>query len=272
MKTQLSIQEKLKDLRVERHLTLEQLAAQVPVSKSALNSYETEDFKDISHINLVALAKFYGVSTDYLLGLTENRKQVNTDLAELHLNDETVETLRSGCINNRLLCEIIRHPEFEHLMADIEIYIDGIATATIRNLNDWMETLRTQILMQHHPEENDLYMRTTEKAKIEEEDFFFHVTHEDWEKILRDLRTSHMGDFETMEIEPRVAPRLIKTFQQATIKGNPVEGFWKYFCDELGIPYDKLSEKEHATMRTILKKSKKFPQTPFHGHKSRFKK
>ena len=46
----LSIQERLKDLRVERGLTLGQLAEQTGLSKSALGSYETEDFKDISHL------------------------------------------------------------------------------------------------------------------------------------------------------------------------------------------------------------------------------
>ena len=43
---ELSIQERLKDLRVERGLTLEQLAEQTHLSKSALGSYEAEDFKD----------------------------------------------------------------------------------------------------------------------------------------------------------------------------------------------------------------------------------
>ena len=48
----LTIQERLKDLRVERGLTLEQLAEQTHLSKSALGSYEAEDFKDISHYTL----------------------------------------------------------------------------------------------------------------------------------------------------------------------------------------------------------------------------
>ena len=50
---ELSIQERLKDLRVERGLTLEQLAEQTHLSKSALGSYEAEDFKDISHLSLI---------------------------------------------------------------------------------------------------------------------------------------------------------------------------------------------------------------------------
>lgn len=67
----LTIQEHLKDLCVERGLTLEQLAEQTNLSKSALGSYEADNFKDISHSALIKLAKFYGVTADYLLGLSE---------------------------------------------------------------------------------------------------------------------------------------------------------------------------------------------------------
>ena len=44
-----TIQERLKDLRVERGLTLEQLAEETHLSKSALGSYEGDNLKDISH-------------------------------------------------------------------------------------------------------------------------------------------------------------------------------------------------------------------------------
>ena len=69
----LSIQERIKDLRVERKLTLEQLAEQTGLSRSALGSYESDDFKDISHYALIKLADFYDVSVDYLLGRMETK-------------------------------------------------------------------------------------------------------------------------------------------------------------------------------------------------------
>ena len=43
---ELSIQERLKDLRVERGLTLEQLAEETHLSKSALGSYEGDNLKE----------------------------------------------------------------------------------------------------------------------------------------------------------------------------------------------------------------------------------
>ena len=73
MNPKLTIQEKLKDLRVERRLTLEQLAEETGISKSALGKYEADDYKDISPFSIVTLAKYYGVSTDYLMGLTEKK-------------------------------------------------------------------------------------------------------------------------------------------------------------------------------------------------------
>ena len=53
MYAKLTIPERLKDLRVvDKHLTLEQLAEQTGLSKSALGKYETDDYKDISHLRL----------------------------------------------------------------------------------------------------------------------------------------------------------------------------------------------------------------------------
>ena len=102
MYVQLTIAERLKDLRVvSKELPLEQLAEQAGLSKSALRKYENEDSGDINHYAIQKLAKFYGVSTDYLLGLTEQKNHSDVDVASLHLSDEVLELLRSGKINNR---------------------------------------------------------------------------------------------------------------------------------------------------------------------------
>ena len=128
MYTKLSIPERLKDLRVvDKHLTLEQLAEQTGLSRSALGKYESDDYKDISPFAIATLAEFYGVSTDYLMGLSENKNHPNTELQALHLSDDMVELLSSGRINNRLLCELATHPNFQRLMTDMEIFIDRIA-------------------------------------------------------------------------------------------------------------------------------------------------
>ena len=65
MKGATSIQERLWELRKDKGLNLEELSKLTGISKSALGSYEKEDFKEINHGNLITLADFYGVSVDY---------------------------------------------------------------------------------------------------------------------------------------------------------------------------------------------------------------
>ena len=149
MKEGTTIQERLWDLRKEKGLNLEELAAATGLSKSALGSYEKDELKEISHKSLVELAKFYGVSADYILCLTENRNPPNTELTELHLSDDMVELLKSGRINNRLLCEIATHEDFVTLMTDTEIYVDGIATSHFRDFNSFLEVLRENVFSEY---------------------------------------------------------------------------------------------------------------------------
>lgn len=137
MEVKLTLQEKLKDLRNEKNLTLEQLSKETDIATSTLGKYENNDFKDISHTYLLTLAEYYKVSVDWLLGLSESREILNHEIAELQLDDKTLEILKSGTLNNRLLCEMIKHPDFIKLMTDTEIYVDGIATMQIKNMNDW---------------------------------------------------------------------------------------------------------------------------------------
>ena len=151
----LTIQERLKDLRVERGLTLEQLAEQTHLSKSALGSYEADEYKDISHYALIELAKFYEVTVDYLLGRSQTKNHPNADLADLHLSDEMIDLLKSGRINTALLCELAVHPDFVKLLADIQIYVEGIAATQIQNLNAWVDVARAEIMEKYQPGEHD---------------------------------------------------------------------------------------------------------------------
>ena len=188
MKDHVSLQERLKDLRVEKGLKLEELAEKTGISKSALASYENEENrnKEINHGNLITLADFYEVSIDYLFCRTENREQINTPLSELHLTDEAVALLKSGRINTRLLCEMMSHEKFAELMADAEIYVDGMATMRFHDINSALAAVRAMILEEHPEAAADRSLKILEAGQIEEEDFFCHVTHKTWDAILHD--------------------------------------------------------------------------------------
>ena len=179
----LTIQERLKDLLVERGLTLEQLSEQTNLSKSVLGSYEAEDFKDISHYALIKLAKFYGVTADYLLGLAETKNHPNADLADLRLSDDMIELLQSGQMDNALLCELAAHPDFVKLMADLEIYVNGVAVRQVQGANAIVNAMSATIVKQHNPDMSDPQLRQLIAAHIDDDSFCRYIIQQDINRI-----------------------------------------------------------------------------------------
>lgn len=256
MYAKLTIPERLKDLRTERHLTLEQLSEQTGISKAALGSYETDEYKDISPFSIVTLAQFYGVSADYLLGLTEQKNHPSATLSELHLSDSMIELLKSGKINNRLLCELAAHKDFTRLMIDMEIYVDRLASTQIDNLNTYVDAARREVLEKHHPDDNELYNRTLELAHIHEDEYFSYTLRVDLISILQDIREEHKKDSSTAP-ETSVTDDLQRKIDEVMqAKGSAEEKQARIFCASLGIDYDKLTPEEFVMLVQILNKSK----------------
>ena len=150
MQVKLTIGERLKDLRIAQKLTLEQLAVEVGISKSALGKYESDNGKDISPYSILLLADYYGVSCDYLMGRTETKNHPNTALHELHLGDASIDILRTGKFNHRLLSELICHRDFQRFMLDAEIYVDRIADMRIKDMNAVLEAVRQMAFMKRY--------------------------------------------------------------------------------------------------------------------------
>ena len=256
MQPKLTIQERLKDLRVECGLTLEQLSAETGISKSALGKYEADDFKDISPFSMVELAKFYGVSTDYLLGLTEQKNHPNTELDALHLGDDAIEVLRTGKFNHRLLSELICHKDFQRFMLDAEIYVDRIADMRINDMNAVLEAVRQMALMKTGGDANDLYLRTLEVAQIREDEYFGSLIVDDLKVILRDIREQHRPDTMTADESALVATVQGQLQDAMNFEGSSEEKKARSFLVTLGIDYDKLSKEQFVTLIEILKLSK----------------
>lgn len=63
--------ERLKELRLEKNLSQQQVAEYVGVSQRAYSHYEIGD-REPSISVLIKLCKLYGVSADYLVGLADS--------------------------------------------------------------------------------------------------------------------------------------------------------------------------------------------------------
>lgn len=63
---------RIRDLREDADLTQTQVAKYLGMSQTGYSKYETGE-NDVPTQVLIALAKFYHTSTDYILGLSDER-------------------------------------------------------------------------------------------------------------------------------------------------------------------------------------------------------
>lgn len=64
--------QRMRELRLERHFKQEEMAKQLELSMSAYCRYERGE-REPTASTIVAMANFFHVSTDYLLGRTDQR-------------------------------------------------------------------------------------------------------------------------------------------------------------------------------------------------------
>ena len=252
---ELSIQERLKDLRVERGLTLEQLAEETHLSKSALGSYEGDNLKDISHHALIQLAKVYEVTVDYLLGRSKTKNHPNADLADLRLSDDMIELLKSGRVDTSLLCELAVHPDFPRLMADLEIYVNGTAVKQVQSANAIVDIMSATIMKQHNPGLSDPQLRQLVAAHIDDDSFCRYVIQQDINKIALDLRKAHKDDFFSVPEDNPLEDFLQTAEETAKEDSDPEQASLAFICKRLKLNLKKLSEEEKKWLKKIAQKS-----------------
>ncbi len=240
---------------MEHSLTLEQLAEQTHLSKFAPGSYEADEHKDISHYALIKLAQFYGVNADYLLGLTETKSHPSADLADLCLSDEMIDLLKSGRIDTPLLCELTAHPNFMKLLADIQIYVEGIAATQIQNLNAWVDVARAEIVEKYQPGEHDKTAGVLQAAHVREGGYFSSRVHHAIDAIMEDIRQAHKGRSDSAP-ENTIVDEFKRDLEEvASFKGSRAEQLLMVFCKQTKLRYGKLTGEEKQWPSRIVQKS-----------------
>ena len=102
------IGKRLKELRTTEGLTQQELAKILNVSSMSISFYENEQRKPDSDF-IISVSKYFGVSTDYLLGLINAKDKENIDISKVTgLNDFSLTILeKSSKEKNNTAAEII---------------------------------------------------------------------------------------------------------------------------------------------------------------------
>ena len=172
------------------------------------------------------------------------------------MSDASIDVLKTGKFNHRLLSELICHKDFQRFMLDAEIYVDRIADMRVNDMNAVLEAVRQMALMKNGGEENDLHLRTLEVAQIREDEYFGSLIADDLKGILRDIRSEHRPDTMTAD-EISLAATMQGQLQEAiNFEGSSEEKQIRAFMATIGLDYDTLTKEELVSIISGLKKSK----------------
>ncbi len=192
MELKMTMGEKLKDLRTEKGLTTKEVSQLTGISEAVYNGLENDADRDTGYSRIVALAKFYDVPTDYLLGFTESRITKNIELKELNLTDKAINVLLSKNRNNHLLSKLIEHKDFSNLINSIDVYVRQLAAPHIGTVNNMLKIAQHGIENYYseskpRPDEFNNAINYMNETVINEDDFLRFRISERFNQILRDV-------------------------------------------------------------------------------------
>lgn len=135
---------RLRELLAPKGVTITALADKLEISRQAVSQYQDGSTQPNLQ-SLAEIAKYFGVSTDWLLGLTDMRTP-NMDVRAIanytHLSDKAIERLNSltaiegGDLYLIMLSTMIESPELYRLIGQIRYYIDRLAEYETANKDD----------------------------------------------------------------------------------------------------------------------------------------
>ena len=148
-----SMAERLQDLLKEKKMTQAQLADALGLSESTINRYINGQTEKISTETIIAMAKLFNVSTDFLLGLTNIPYKTNFDIERLGLTEKAGMRLLNGEINMDALNYLLTQPDFAVLTTQMAQMKSGTYAAGFASMNQVIQdtTRLMQTYVRKHP-------------------------------------------------------------------------------------------------------------------------
>ena len=160
--------QRIQDLIKNRKITQAELAEKVGLSNSALSRYLRGRTTNLGDGFIIRIAKYFDVSTDFLLGETDIPDRKNYDIEELRLSAETAKLLYTGKVDASVLNQLIEHPRFPQLLLLLARYRDETMIAGINAMNQILTFIRSLTLDQAnlHPEDAVAVKNATQDLKL----------------------------------------------------------------------------------------------------------
>lgn len=122
-----TLAERVRDLRRERNMSQQELGDVFGIDKGTIS--KIENGKTINSDLALSFAEYFGVSLDYLFGLSDDRSSVNYDLKKLGISSAAAEKLCSEEVDADIVNMLIEHPDFGNFSIALTLYLTDAVTA-----------------------------------------------------------------------------------------------------------------------------------------------
>jgi transcriptional regulator with XRE-family HTH domain len=257
VKVRLTLQEKIRDLRDEKKLTLTALAEATGIPTATLQRLEANDEHHAAYTDVAALAKFYDVSADYLFGLTDNRRHRNVEIDALRLSDAAIEVLKGGKLNNRLVGEVIAHEDFPALLSAIEIYVDRKVLPQINAVNQMYQLAEEAIKAQGIAQDGDEVLALLQKTVVNEDEYLRYRISERFNAMMKKLFDEHKKDAlpDTQQDVLKEFKEGLQTYQRERETQTAERAKLVLLAKQIGLNIGELPDEEIAVLMKALRKS-----------------
>ena len=251
-----SVNERINDLIIERKTTQVKLAKAIGVSEATMSRY-VKGTTAIPCDVLLKIARYFQVTTDFLLGATNIPYKTNYDIDRLGLTEEAAKRLIRHDLNMDVLNKLLVSEDFAILTEQIAQYVDETNRAGMAVMNRVLQIAGNLVAKQAktHPLDKAAAVRTYREIKgnmVAPQLPDTAAMERTWGLILNDLKNGAAEKTkESQKLTTEVMERLIEklesrkgTFDLHSVTIHDITGAIAEVIVESGYPEEEKKELE----------------------------
>ena len=159
--------ERIQDLLRERGMSQAELAEKIGLSESSLSRYLSGQTDKLSADNIVAIARAFEVTTDFLLCLTDIPFTTNYDIAKLGMSGKAAEKLLRRKVNPETVSQLIETQGFNLLIQQLDVARKGTYDAGYLYMSEMISGARSLFAnaAQENPDDRRAMKKTLEDMR-----------------------------------------------------------------------------------------------------------
>lgn len=263
-----SVNERINDLIIERKTTQVKLAKAIGVSEATMSRY-VKGTTAIPCDVLLKIARYFQVTTDFLLGATNIPYKTNYDIDRLGLTEEAAKRLIRRDLNMDVLNKLLVSEDFAILTEQIAQYVDETNRAGMAVMNRVLQIAGNLVAKQAktHPLDKAAAVRTYREIKgnmVAPQLPDTAAMERTWRLILNDLKNGAAEKTkESQKLTTEVMERLIEklesrkgTFDLHSVTIHDIMGAITEVVMESGYPEEEKKELEKNLVKMFEKSTK----------------